>query len=139
MDNSIRVPFTGWRIGLDPLLGLLPGTGDLIGWAVSVHLMVAAAQLGGGAALLLRMLGNIMVDAATGVVPILGDLFDAAWKANVRNLRLLEEHVADPTTTARRSKWRVGAVLGLTALSLGGAAWGLYTVIRELVLRLFGG
>jgi hypothetical protein len=139
MDDSIPVPFTRWRIGLDPLLGLLPGTGDWIGWAIATHVMVSAAQLGAGAPLLLRMFGNILVDAATGLVPILGDVFDAGWKANVRNLRLLEVHVADPARTARASRWRVAAVLGVTALSLVAGAWGVYTVVREVVRWLFGG
>lgn len=137
MDDSIPIPFTNWRIGLDPLLGFLPGMGDWIGWAISFNLMVAAAQLGASASVLLRMLGNLTIDAIVGVVPLFGDLFDAGWKANVRNLKLLEQHVSDPATATRGSRLRVGAVLGGTVLTLGGAAWGIYTVVREVVRLLF--
>ena len=134
MDDSIPIPFTKWRIGLDPLLGFLPGTGDWIGWAVAFHVLVGAAQLGASASVLLRMFGNIAIDAIVGIVPLFGDLFDAGWKANVRNLKLLEQHVADPSAAKQGSRLRVGAVLGGTVLTLGGAAWGLYTVVREVVL-----
>jgi len=137
MDDSIPVPFTNWRIGLDPLLGFLPGMGDWMGWAISFNLMVAAAQLGTSASVLTRMLGNLAIDAIFGIVPLFGDLFDAGWKANVRNLKLLEQHVADPSAAKQGSRLRVGAVLGGTVLTLAGAAWGLYTVVREIVLVLF--
>ena len=83
------------------------------------------------------MLGNLTIDAIVGVVPLFGDLFDAGWKANVRNLKLLEQHVSDPATATRGSRLRVGAVLGGTVLTLGGAAWGIYTVVREVVRLLF--
>ena len=136
-DDLVRIPGTKWRVGLDPLLGLIPGTGDWIGWAVSFHLMVAAAQLGAGSALLVRMFGNIMVDVLTGVFPFVGDLFDAGWKANSRNLELLEAHFADPDRTARVSKWRVGAVLVGAALILIGAAWALFWVFRQVLGFIF--
>jgi hypothetical protein len=137
MDELVRIPGTKWRVGIDPLLGLVPGTGDWIGWAISFHLMIAAAQLGAGAPLLVRMFGNILLDAVTGLVPVAGDVVDAAYKANSKNLRLLEAHVADPSHTARASKLRVAAVLGGAGLFLIGAAWGMYRLIRALLLWVF--
>ena len=137
MDDLVRIPGTKWRVGLDPLLGLVPGTGDWIGWAISFNLMIAAAQLGAGAPLLVRMFWNILVDAVTGVVPVAGDVVDAGFKANMRNLRLLEAHVSDPSRTGRASKLRVAAVLVGAGLILGGAAWGMYRLIRALLLWVF--
>ncbi len=136
-DDLVRVPGTTWRVGIDPLLGLVPGTGDWIGWAISFHLMIAAAQLGAGAPLLVRMFWNILVDAVTGLVPVAGDVVDAGYKANSRNLRLLEAHVSDPSRTARASRFRVAAVLGGAGLILVGAAWGMYRLARAVLQWVF--
>ena len=91
LDTCITLP-GGYRIGLDPILGLVPGVGDLIGAALSVYLVREASKLGISKWIVLRMLGNVGIEALIGVVPVVGDLFDAAFKANVRNLRLLELH-----------------------------------------------
>lgn len=137
MDSLLPIPGTSWRVGLDPLLGLLPGAGDWIGWAVSLHLLVAGAQLGAGASLLLRMLGNLVLDAVTGLVPVLGDVFDAAWKANDRNLRLLEAHVARPERTMARSRLLVGGVLAASGTALVAGAWGTWWLLRSVTGWLF--
>ena len=130
MDEAVGVPGTRVRLGLDGVLGLLaPGAGDAVGGAVSVYAMYAAARLGAGPAVLLRMALNVGLDALVGVVPLLGDLFDFAFKANRRNLRLLESFVADPGRT--RAKSRVAVWLTFGALALGIVAllaviiWGL--------------
>jgi hypothetical protein len=133
LDDFVRVPGTRWRFGLDPVLGLVPGLGDWMGWAVSVHLLVAAVQAGVPGATLVRMAGNIAVDALVGVVPLLGDLFDAAWKANVRNLALLERHVADPARARRASALLVVGVLGVTVLLLVAGAWAGISLLRWLI------
>jgi hypothetical protein len=137
LDDLVRVPGTKWRVGLDPLFGLIPGVGDWLGWAVSLHLLVSAAQLGVGGALLIRMLGNVVVDGIVGLVPLLGDLFDAAWKANDRNLRLLEAHVAHPERTAVRSRLVVGAVLAVSGATLVAAAWATWWLARAVTGWLF--
>ncbi len=90
LDDAIAIPGTEWRIGIDPLLGLVPGIGDVLGAVLSGWLVVVAARLGAPRAVLARMGLNVAIDAAVGAVPILGDAFDAGWKANSRNLRLLE-------------------------------------------------
>lgn len=106
LDSSIRIPGTGVRVGLDPILGLIPGAGDLIPAVVSLYVVDQARRLGVRRRTLGLMLGNIVIDLLIGAIPVLGDLFDFAFKANTRNLRLLEHHLfnsaATPTSTMRR-------------------------------------
>lgn len=90
LDNSIRLPFINYRIGWDVIIGLVPGVGDLVGTALSTYIIVEAARLGATRGVLARMVFNVMVETVVGSIPILGDVFDAIWKANVRNMRLLE-------------------------------------------------
>jgi len=130
LDDLVRVPGTRRRVGLDPLLGLLPGLGDWVGWVASMHLVVAAARLGAPAPVILRMAGNALVDAAVGSVPFLGDLFDLGWKANRRNLVLLERLVADPAATVRASRLVVGMVLAVTFGVTAGTAVGAVVLFR---------
>lgn len=127
LDAAVAVPGTRFRVGLDPLLGLVPGFGDLAGVVLSISILFSAARLGVPRASLLRMGANIGLEALVGTVPLLGDLFDAGWRANTRNVRLIEEHVADPTRAARSgSRWvwslalGIGAILVLLVLA---AAW----------------
>ena len=87
-DDSLRVPGTDFRFGLDAVIGLVPGIGDATGAAMSAYLLLEAGRLGAPKATLLRMAGNIGLEAVVGTVPFLGDLFDAGWKANLRNIRL---------------------------------------------------
>ena len=93
LDRSI--PIGRWRIGLDPIIGILPGAGDWIGALLSLYVVYESARLGAPARLLARMGGNILVEALVGMVPVLGDLFDFAWQANTRNLALIERHYSD--------------------------------------------
>jgi hypothetical protein len=88
LDDAVRVPGTNVRVGLDPLLGILPVAGDTVAAALSLYIVVESARLGVSTATMLRMLGNVAVDLVVGSVPILGDLFDAAWRANRRNVEL---------------------------------------------------
>ncbi|MDC0670170.1 DUF4112 domain-containing protein [Nannocystis radixulma] len=96
LDNAVRVPGTNWRFGIDPLLGLAPGLGDTIGAVLSGWIVVRAAGLGASPATVARMAGNVLLDALVGTVPVLGDIFDFGFKANRRNLDLLEGHLRDP-------------------------------------------
>lgn len=90
LDGEFRFPGTGWRFGLDPLIGLIPGAGDTVSAGLSLWIVIQARQLGVPTGTLTRMLGNIAVDFIAGLVPILGDLVDAGYKANTRNIALLE-------------------------------------------------
>jgi len=95
LDESVRVPGTDFRIGLDPLLGLLPGTGDVVSGVLSLYIVVESARLGVSYATLFEMLAYVGVDVAAGSVPVVGDLFDAVWKANMRNVSLALDELAD--------------------------------------------
>jgi Domain of unknown function (DUF4112) len=123
MDTMFRVPGLGWRFGLDPILGLVPMVGDFIATAVSVYILLAALRYGVPKITLVRMGLNVGIDMVVGSVPFVGDLFDAYWKANVRNLQLLRQraHIAG-RRGADFSDWLfVGVIVAvLLALLLGG-------------------
>jgi hypothetical protein len=93
LDSEFRVPGTRFRFGLDGLVGLVPGIGDAAGLAISSYIVVEAWRLGAPPPILMRMIANLALDTAVGSVPIAGDLFDIAWKANKRNMDLLLRHV----------------------------------------------
>jgi small-conductance mechanosensitive channel len=121
------------RVGLDAALGLVPCVGDLAGAAVSAYVLLVAARLGASPAVLGRMLVNTGIDALVGAVPLLGDLFDIGWRANSRNVALLERHLADPAGTRRASRGVVGLVLaGLVVLAALGIALSVL-LVRALV------
>jgi hypothetical protein len=114
LDRSI--PLGKWRIGLDPILGLMPGFGDWMGAALSLYVLYESARLGVRGAVLGRMTGNILVETIIGAVPVVGDLFDFAWRANTRNIALLHRHY-HPERAPRSLGW-VGAVVGVVALCI---------------------
>jgi len=135
MDQSIVLP-SGYRIGLDPLLGVIPGIGDALGALISCYLVYQAARLGVRKRVLLRMLANILIDACVGSIPLAGDLFDAAWKSNMRNLRLIDQHYhpAMPERSLRRiGGWIVGA-FGAVVVITGLIAY----LVVQFVLSMLG-
>ena len=121
LDNAIKIPGTDYRFGLDPILGLLPAGGDVVGTVLSAYLVVEAVRLRMPTSVVGRMAFNIVLEMVVGAVPVLGDLFDFAWKANARNLRLLESKL-DPdhqsARSPRQSRWLVFGVLMLLGLVL---------------------
>lgn len=88
LDDSVRVPGTTRRIGLDPIIGVLPVAGDALTTGLSLYIVLESARLGVPTRTLVRMVANVAVDAAGGSVPVVGDLFDATFKANQRNVDL---------------------------------------------------
>ena len=121
LDSAVKVPGTGVRFGADAILGLVPGLGDVAGAALAGYLVLLAQRLGAPRAVVLRMLANVAMDTAAGSVPLVGDLFDVAYKSNMRNLALLERAVERPTDTKRTSRLVVAAVIvGLVLLVAGG-------------------
>jgi Domain of unknown function (DUF4112) len=98
MDTAIRIPGIGLRIGLDPIIGLVPGAGDLISTGFSIYILYLATRFRLPGRVVRQMLLNIGLEAVVGAVPLVGDLFDALYKSNVRNLALLEQHlqIAEP-------------------------------------------
>lgn len=103
-DQAIGVPGTRFRFGLDALFGLVPGLGDLAGAVVAVYALHVARRLRAPSEIQLHMLSNIALDALIGSVPIIGDIFDFVFKAQTRNLALLDHWLATPHQVARRSK-----------------------------------
>lgn len=93
MDTAFRIPGIGVRIGLDPIIGLVPGLGDLISTAFSAYIIYLAARFRLPGSVLGWMIFNISLEAVVGTVPLIGDLFDAFYKSNIRNLALLEQHL----------------------------------------------
>jgi hypothetical protein len=103
-DQAFTVPGTRWRFGIDALFGLVPGLGDIAGGLVAVYALRVARNLRAPPEVQLHMLTNIALDSLIGMVPILGDLFDFAFKAQTRNLALLDRWMQSPDRQARRSR-----------------------------------
>ncbi len=120
LDDLVRVPGTTFGIGLDALLGVLvPVLGDLVTGALSVVVIRAAQRRGVPRVVLLRMLANLGLDTLVGMVPVVGDAFDLVWRANVRNLALLERHQGELEPKARKGDYVVvAAAVGLVAVGL---------------------
>lgn len=117
MDSYFRIPGTQIRFGLDGLIGLIPGFGDALGAVISSHILTQAAQMGVPKSILLKMAFNIGFDAILGIVPVIGDVSDIVWKANQRNVQLLNDYLNQPEETVIHSRLFVG-ILGLLAFGV---------------------
>jgi len=114
LDNAIPIPGTNWKIGLDPIIGLIPGVGDMVGAVLSGYIVLEAVRAEVPTFTLARMLVNVGIDTLLGAVPAIGDVFDAAWKSNMMNVALLERHlVATGNAPPKRRN-----VIGLMVLAL---------------------
>jgi hypothetical protein len=114
LDNAISVPGTSWKIGLDPIIGLIPGVGDMVGAVLSGYIVLEAVRAEVPTFTLARMLVNVGIDTLLGAVPAVGDVFDAAWKSNAMNVALLERHlVATGSAPPKRRN-----VIGVMALAV---------------------
>lgn len=111
MDNSLSIPGTKYRFGLDPILGLLPGGGDLASILFSGYIIWEASQLGASRETLTRMASNVIFDTLAGSVPVVGDIFDVTWKANSRNVSLLEDHLQVSSQRPPTTLWFVVVLL----------------------------
>ncbi|WP_373652073.1 MULTISPECIES: DUF4112 domain-containing protein [unclassified Schlesneria] len=92
LDGQFKLPGTNIQFGLDALIGLVPGIGDFVSGGISIWLVREAQRLGAPKWLIARMMWNVVVDVSVGAVPLVGDVFDAAWKANRKNMALLNRH-----------------------------------------------
>jgi hypothetical protein len=132
LDSAFRVPGTRMRVGLDPIVGLLPGAGDLVTGLFSVIILLHSVRLRLPKVIVARMMLNIGLDLLVGAVPLLGDLFDAGFKANLRNVALLERH-ARPGVAPTRSDYVFVvvciAVLVLAAVIPIAIAWWLLSQV----------
>lgn len=112
LDNAIPIPGTSYRIGIDPLIGFLPGGGDFVGSAIAAYIVVEAARMGVPRNILVQMVTNIVLDTVSGTVPVLGDLVDVTFKANSKNVALLEDHLNVPhQQLGRKVDWLFLAML----------------------------
>lgn len=105
LDNAIPIPGTKFRFGIDPILGLIPGGGDTVSAFFAAYIVWEAAILGLPKPILIRMFSNILYDTFAGSIPVAGDLFDVAWKANARNVALLEEYLKSPESNEKPDRW----------------------------------
>ena len=129
LDNLIAVPGTNARVGLDPIIGLVPFLGDITSGLMSAWIVIEAARFKLPRIVLLRMILNATVDFVIGLIPFVGDLFDLGFKANARNLELFHRHAVDPGASTS-SSW---AVVGGVALTFVGIIWlGVVLVSRVL-------
>jgi len=108
---------------------LIPGLGDVAGAALSGYVILLATRLGASSAVVARMVGNVAIDAVVGAVPVLGDLFDVAWKANTRNLALLDRALERPAATRRASTAVVaGTIAALALIAVAGVTLAVFVV-----------
>lgn len=133
LDESVRIPGTNFKFGLDAIIGLFPGGGDVVGALMSGVMVHAAIRAGVPMSVLLAMLTNVTIDMLLGVVPVVGDAFDFAFKANKRNLALLEKFLAQPEEAKAASKTFVLMTVGGTVLILCGAFYLLYLMLKDVL------
>jgi hypothetical protein len=133
LDNSIPIPGTGRRIGLDALVGLVPGLGDVLSGGLGLLVVVRAAQLGVPGVVLARMLANVALDFAIGSIPVIGDAFDLWFKANARNVALVRRSIAAPGAATAGSWALVGAVAAALVLLAAGGVWLLAEVLGTVI------
>ncbi|HEY9405365.1 MAG TPA: DUF4112 domain-containing protein [Pyrinomonadaceae bacterium] len=138
MDGLFRIPGTGWRFGLDAIVGLIPGVGDTVSTLTGFYILVAGVRYRVSKVTLLRMGLNIGVDYLFGAIPVIGDLFDMAWKSNQRNVELLRRRAtvsAEDAHSGRTSDW---LFVGLVMLALLALLVGSITILW-LILRFLAG
>jgi hypothetical protein len=136
MDDAFRIPGTRFTFGLDPIIGLIPGLGDLIDYCISAFLLIAMLRNGASSKVVARMILNISIDGLVGLVPFIGRFFDIFYKANRKNLVLATEHFEEGKHHG--SAWRVIVpVLGVLLLFFILLAYLSYLIL-QFVLSLFG-
>ncbi|AEF40768.1 DUF4112 domain-containing protein [Hoyosella subflava] len=136
MDSRFRIPGTKQTFGVDPILGLVPGGGDAVAMVISAGIVIQAVRFGARGSTLALMLFNVAIDAIFGAIPILGTVFDVWYKANNRNVALLDRHVTDPEMTRaqirRRVFWLIVLVIAFTLLLLVALIVGIVALIAWL-------
>jgi len=136
LDNSIKIPGTSWKIGLDGIIGLIPGIGDLAAGGLSTYILYQAVKLKVPKAILARMTLNILLESVIGVIPVFGDLFDFAFKANQRNVDLMRKYVLNPKSTTQASTATIlGIIIGLFFV-MGLMVWGMFALVAAVIHAL---
>jgi hypothetical protein len=133
LDRAFRIPGTKITFGLDPILGLIPGGGDLAGAVFSSWLIMLGSRMGLPRHILMRMVANVAIDTVAGSFPLVGDLFDVAWKSNTRNLELLEQFANSPSGSGRLvSRGLVIAAIAIVSLLVVAGIWVSVLLFRAL-------
>ena len=136
MDSQFQIPSTKIRFGLDALIGLVPGVGDFVGFLVSGYIILVLASNGASGFVIARISLNILIDALIGSIPFLGDIFDLAFKANERNMKLVHQHYLQGRHQG--GAWKVIVpVLFLLFLLLIGIAWIAYSIVIRIIHFIF--
>jgi hypothetical protein len=145
MDDLIRIPGLGWRFGLDALIGLIPGFGDTATSLASFYILASAVRYRVPKITMLRMGLNVGIDYLVGSLPLVGDLFDAWWKSNQKNIALLRQRATVSAEEARQGKLSDWLFVGLIILLLAGLALGaaavsvyLFVIIFQQLSRVMG-
>lgn len=134
MDTKLGIPGTSIRFGLDALLSLIPGVGDVVssGLNIGIFGMILAKGVPFGTAI--KMMGNILIDSLISAVPVIGTFFDIGFKSNVKNLNLMQKHLAsNPTGKYYKGIW---LIFGLTALLLIGVIVGVFWVLANVLSKI---
>src|SRR5256886_8061560 len=139
MDRLIQIPGIKRRLGLNPILDLIPGFGDIAAALVSVSVLVYGIRRGIPKILLGRMALNVLINEIVGIIPIVGSVFAFWFTANTRNYDLLREHLDTPHRSTTRDRIFVGIVLGLVVLVILGGIFGTFLMLHELAKLLSGG
>ena len=139
LDGLFRIPGTGWRFGLDALIGLIPNVGDTLTSFASFYILVAAVRYGVPKITLLRMAFNIGVDYVVGSIPLIGDAFDFVWKANHQNMDLIRERATGKDVATTSDYVFVFGVIGVLVLILISSILISLYVIGSIFWELFSG
>jgi hypothetical protein len=132
LDNQFRVPGTNFRFGLDPILSFIPFGGSAASFAISAGLVLTMVKHGVSRKVLILMLGNLLLDATLGSIPVLGNIFDFFFKANQRNVNLLKRHYQEGKYTGSGTGIIITLAVALLVL-LGGIIYGTWKLISYLV------
>ena len=137
LDSSIKIPFTNRTIGLDGLIGLVPGVGDVAGGAISGYIILKALSLGVPTLVIVRMVINMIIEGMIGVIPFFGDIFDFIFKSNRRNVRLMKSYLEDPNETTSRSGISVFIFLIALFVTMIATIWGIFKILAWATGLLF--
>ena len=139
MDRLIRIPGVKKRLGLNPIVDLVPGFGDIAAALISVSVLVYGIRHGIPKILLGRMALNVLINEVVGIIPVVGSVFAFWFQANTRNYDLVRDHLDTPHRSTTRDRIFVGIVLGLVVLVILGGIFGTFLMLHELAKLLSGG
>jgi hypothetical protein len=134
LDNSIPVPGTGRRFGIDALIGFVPVVGDLVSGGIGLYVVWRGSRLGLPRVVVARMLANSIIDLAIGAIPFIGDAFDLWFKANIRNVALIRRYTTEPAASTAGTWAFFGGILAAVVIIAVGVVW----LIAELLGALLG-